>query len=138
MSATSQKTMAAVVGVLSPTPVGKVSAIRTLAGVAKGAEKGGLNLFKWGKDSTTKADGWKKGDFMLNLPDKGSPKANWAQNSGRLREEMGKGNPIYDSYRNPTGERIPTEGFLRAERNLLESRGWQYNSSTGAYHPPGN
>ncbi len=107
--------------------------------VANSAEKGGLNLFKWGKDSTTKADGWKEGDFMLNLPDKGSPKANWAQNSGRLREEMSKGNPIYDSYRNPaTGERIPTEGFLRAERNLLESRGWQYNPSAGAYHPPGN
>jgi hypothetical protein len=28
-------------------------------------------------------------------------------------------------------------GFLGAERNLLESRGWQYNSSTGAYYPPG-
>ena len=36
-----------------------------------------------------------------------------------------------------TGEQIPTQGFLRAERALLESRGWQYNPWTGAYHPPG-
>lgn len=114
-------------------------ALMDVGRVAKGAEEGSLNLFKWGKDTTTKADGWKEGDFMLHLPDKGSPKANWAQNSSRLREEMGRGNPIYDSYRNPTtGERIPTGGFLRAERNLLESRGWKYDSSTGAYHPPGN
>ncbi len=106
---------------------------------SKGAESGRLNLFKWGKDTTTKAEGWKEGDFMLYLPDKGSPKANWAQNSSRLREEMGKGNPIYDTYRSSTtGERIPTNGFLRAERNLVESRGWQYNPSTGAYGPPSN
>ncbi len=109
--------------------------------VAKGAseaERGGLTLFKWGKDTTTKPGGWKEGDFMLNLPDKGSAQANWAQNAGRLREQMRQGNPIYDSYRDVvTGKQIPTEGFLRAERNLLESRGWQYNSSTGGYHPPG-
>ncbi|MDZ4099922.1 MAG: RHS repeat-associated core domain-containing protein [Methylophilaceae bacterium] len=110
-----------------------------VCGAAKSSESGGLNLFKWGKDTTAKAEGWRGGDFMLHLPDKGSPSANWAQNSGRLREEMGKGNPIYDSYRNPvTGERISTGGFLRAERNLLESRGWQYSPSTGAYHPRGN
>ena len=102
------------------------------------AEKGGLNLFKWGKDTTTKPGGWKEGDFMLHLPDQGSAKANWAQNAGRLREQMRQGNPIYDSYRDAlTGQQIPTQGFLRAERNLLESRGWQYNPSTGAYHPPG-
>jgi hypothetical protein len=101
------------------------------------SDKGGLNLFKWGSETTTKTSGWKEGDYMLHLPNKGSPKANWAQNSSLLRSEMGKGNPIYDSYRNPvTGERIPTRGFLNAERNLLESRGWRYDQSTGAYHPP--
>jgi RHS repeat-associated protein len=108
------------------------------AKVANTTEKGGLNLFKWGKDATTKADGWKEGDYMLYLP-KGGSKANWAQNSSRLREEMGKGRPIYDSYRDPvTGQQISTKGFLNAERNLLESRGWRYDSATGAYHPPGN
>ncbi len=101
-------------------------------------ETGGLNLFKWGKGATAKSDGWKEGDFMLYLTDKGGTKINWAQNAGRIREQMRKGNPIYDSYRDPvTGLQIPTQGFLRAERNLLESHGWQYNPATGAYHPPG-
>jgi hypothetical protein len=60
---------------------------------------------------------------MLNLPDKGSPQANWAQNAGRLREQMGQGRPIFDSYRDPvTGMQIPTRGFLGAERNLLTTR----------------
>jgi len=118
------------------TPVG--AAIVHGAKTAGAAEKGGLNLFKWGKDTTTKTGGWKEGDFMLYLPDQGSAQANWAQNAGRLREQMRQGNPIYDLYRDAlTGQQIPTQGFLRAERNLLESRGWQYNSSTGAYHPPG-
>jgi hypothetical protein len=49
---------------------------------------------------------------MLYLPDQGAPKANWKQNSGRLREEMRKGKPIYDSYINPiTHKRIDTGGF---------------------------
>jgi hypothetical protein len=101
------------------------------------AEPGGLNLFKWGSDTTTKAGGWKDGDFMLYLPDKGSPKANWAQNAGRIREQMGQGKPIFDSYRDPvTGLQIPSKGFLGAERNLLETRGWIYNPATGAYYPP--
>ena len=76
---------------------------------------------------------------MLHLPDQGTPKLNWKQNAGRLREEMGKGKPIYDSYRHAaTGNQIPTKGFLNAERKLLESSGWKYNPQTGAYHPPGS
>ena len=82
---------------------------------------------------------------MLHLTNKGTPKANWKQNSGRLREEMRRNEPIFDSYRNPnTGKQIPSgvdpssKGrFLNAERKLFESRGWQYNPQTGAYHPPG-
>jgi hypothetical protein len=101
------------------------------------AEKGGLSLFKWGAETTTAPGGWRAGDFMLHLPEKGSVQANWAQNAGRLREQMRQGNPIFDSYRDAvTGKQISTRGFLGAERNLLESHGWQYNSSTGAYHPP--
>ncbi len=115
----------------------KAKKIADKASVTKGGDKGGLNLFKWGKESTTKPDGWKDGDFMLHLPDKGNAKANWKQNSGHLREQMNKGNPIYDSYRDPkTGQQIQTGGFLNAERKLLESRGWQYDKSTGAYQPP--
>jgi hypothetical protein len=82
---------------------------------------------------------------MLNLFNKGSPKASWKQNAGYLRQEMGKGQPIFDSYRNPyTGVQIPSGQFptskgrfLNAERQLLETRGWNYNPSTGAYHPLG-
>jgi RHS repeat-associated protein len=83
---------------------------------AEGARQGGLNLFKWGDETSTTATGWKEGDRFLHLPNKGSPKANWKENAGRLREEMGKGEPIYDSYLNPvTGAQVPTGGFLNAE-----------------------
>ncbi len=113
------------------------------------APKGGLNLFRAGPDGLATreaAAGWREGDRMLHLPNKGSPAANWNQNAGRLREEMGNGQPIFDSYRDAsTGLQIPvgttpTSGgrFLNAERKLLESRGWQYSPQTGAYHPPGS
>jgi hypothetical protein len=115
-----------------------------LSTVGKGAAsdiapQGGLNLFKWGQETTTTANGWISGDYMLNLPNQGSPAANWAQNSSWLRKEMSNGNPIFDSYRDPvTGAQIPTGGFLNAERSLLENHGWQYNSQLGAYLPPGH
>ncbi|NRA40525.1 MAG: RHS repeat-associated core domain-containing protein [Planctomycetes bacterium] len=107
-------------------------------------EVGGLNIYRHGDGTAKAADGWKEGDRFLNLPNQGSAKANWKQNSGRLREEMGNGNPIFDSYRNPvTGKQIPagqtpTSGgrFLNAERQLLESKGWKYNEASGAYLPP--
>ena len=101
----------------------------TLSGYCVAANKGGLNLFRWGKKKTTNPNGWKQGDRMLHLTNKGTPKANWKQNSGRLREEMRRNEPIFDSYRNPnTGKQIPSgvdpssKGrFLNAERKLLES-----------------
>ena len=97
-----------------------------------------LTLFKWGRESSTRSTGWADGDVMLFLPNRGSPKANWSQNSSHLREVMRAKRPISDSYRNPaTGEQFPARGFLQAERKLLESSGWQYNPATGAYHPPG-
>jgi len=95
-----------------------------------------LNLFKFGAEQTTKSGGWKTGDRMLKMFDQGSPKLNWKQNSGFLRREMGAGNPIFDSYRLPNGNLIPTKGFLNAERNLLQSRGWIYNPGQGAWLPP--
>ncbi len=104
--------------------------------VPKGGVNGGLNLFKWKDKTSNAASGWKEGDRFLRLPNRGSAAANWKQNSGVLRSEMRKGNPIYDSYRNASGQQIPTGGFLGAERKLLESRGWSFNPSTGAYHPP--
>lgn len=119
----------------------------TAAKVESGVSKGGLNLFRAGPDGNATrgaATGWKEGDRMLYLPNQGSAQANWAQNSGRLRQEMGQGKPIFDSYRDsasglqiPAGT-TPSSGgrFLNAERKLLESRGWQYTPSSGAYHPP--
>lgn len=102
------------------------------------AEQGGLNLFKWNHPTSTTAAGWKEGDYFLHLPNQGSAQANWIQNSSRLRAEMGKGNPIFDSFRDSaTGQQLPTRGFLKAERNLLENNAWKYNPQTGAYHPPG-
>jgi hypothetical protein len=111
------------------------------AGTSKSAtiaEPGGLNLFKWKHPASTRATGWKEGDYFLHLPNQGSTKANWIQNSSRLRAEMRKGNPIFDPFRDAaTGQQITTPGFLNAERNLLETHGWRYNPQTGAYHPLG-
>jgi RHS repeat-associated protein len=103
---------------------------------AKAENQGGLNLFKWGEKTTTTANGWKAGDYMLNLPNKGTPKLNWKANYGALRREMGLGNSIYDSYRLPNGQNIPTGGFLNAERFTLQSRGWIYNPGQGTWLPP--
>uniref|UniRef100_UPI000587C90C hypothetical protein n=1 Tax=Cellvibrio mixtus TaxID=39650 RepID=UPI000587C90C len=131
-----------IAGIVAPGPGGKfrsVTKVNDALRVAKSEEKGGLALFKWGKQSTTKTNGWKSGDFMLHLPDKGSAKLNWKQNSGHLREQMKRGNPIYDSYRDSkTGQQINTGGFLNAERKLLESKGWKYDANAGAYYPPGS
>ena len=106
-------------------------------GVAgKKSTSGGLNLFKWGAEQTNKSTGWREGDYMLHLPDKGTPKLNWKANYGSLRREMGSCNPIYDSYRLPNGNLIPSAGFLNAERFTLQNRGWIYNPSQGAWIPP--
>ena len=74
---------------------------------------------------------------MLNLPNKGTPKLNWRANYGALRSEMNLNRPIFDSYRLPDGNLIPTGGFLNAERSILQGRGWIYNAGSGAWMPPG-
>lgn len=104
-------------------------------GAAEVESQGGLNLFKWGAEQTGKPTGWKTGDYMLYLPNKGTPKLNWKANYGSLRREMNLGKPIFDSYRLPNGDLIPTGGFLNAERFTLQSRGWIYNGQ-GVWLPP--
>jgi RHS repeat-associated protein len=70
-------------------------------------------------------------------PDLGSPKANWERNSSVLRSEMKAGNPIRDATVNPkTGALENNTGFLKAERNLLDSKGWTYNPSSTTWNPP--
>jgi hypothetical protein len=76
--------------------------------------------------------------LLDRLPDQGSPRANWAQNDGVLRQEMGRGMPIRDASANPvTGALESNTGFLRAERSLLQSRGWVFDPKTGLWSPPG-
>jgi hypothetical protein len=66
------------------------------------------------------------------LPDKGGAQANWAQNSSKLRSAMADGKPIRDVSAGNPGSNT---GFLRAERNLLQSHGWTLQ---GEYWvPPG-
>jgi RHS repeat-associated protein len=121
-------------------------ALRRAAKSTRAIEPGGLNLYRAGRDGNLTrgaAADWKRGDWMLFLPNRGSVKANWQQNAGKLRAEMRREEPIYDSYRTSSGLQIPVGAtpsspgrFLNAERKLLESRGWKFNAETGAYDPP--
>ena len=76
-------------------------------------------------------------DLLDRLPDQGNPKANWKQNSGVLRQEVRKGQPIRDASVDSAGNLRDNTGFLRAERNLLENQGWKYDPSTQTWNPPG-
>jgi len=88
-------------------------------------------------DDLKKPGALKSGESTLKLPDKGNPKANWKQNSGALRAEMGKGQPIRDASVNPkTGALRDNTGFLRAERELLQNKGWTYDPKTTKWYPP--
>ena len=113
-----------------------IMAGRAAAKTADEGVEGGLNLFKWGHPTSTRPTGWRDGDYMLHLPNQGTPKANWAQNSSRLRSEMRSGRPIYDSYVDSKGSLIPTTGFLNAERNLLINRGWAYDPGAQGWFAP--
>ncbi len=65
------------------------------------------------------------------LPNLGSPKANWEQNAGVLRQIMKEGRPIRDASPGDTGG-----PFLNAERNLLRDRGWTYDAKSSFWNPP--
>ena len=65
------------------------------------------------------------------LPDKGSPKANWIQNSRVLRTEMQRKVPIRDA--SPSDH---SGAFLNAERNLLRNHGWRFDPKTSYWYPP--
>lgn len=69
--------------------------------------------------------------LLDRLPNLGSPRANWRQNSSVLRQEMRRGKPIRDaSPSDATGQ------FLNAERNLLLDRGWTFDRATNYWMPP--
>ena len=66
----------------------------------------------------------------------GSPKANWKRNSGVLRREMGKGNPIRDASVDSAGQLIDHPStFLNMERELLKDHGWWYDAATTMWNP---
>ena len=69
--------------------------------------------------------------LLERLPNLGGPKANWSQNSGVLRQEMGRGLPIRDASPGDTAGQ-----FLNAERGLLRDRGWTFDSKTNFWMPP--
>jgi RHS repeat-associated protein len=74
--------------------------------------------------------------LLDRLPNLGSPKANWYQNSSVLRQEMSLGQPIRDATVDASGRLINNTGFLRAERKLLETHGWTFDSATTVWMPP--
>jgi hypothetical protein len=79
----------------------------------------------------------KPGEFVLNWANKGTAKSNWQENSKLLRQAMSDGNPIRDvSVAPSTGALRANTGFLKAERNLLDSQGWQFNPQSGYWNPP--
>jgi RHS repeat-associated protein len=69
--------------------------------------------------------------LLDRLPDRGSAKANWKQNSGVLRQEMNRGLPIRDASPGDTCGQ-----FLNAERYLLRERGWMFDPATSKWMPP--
>ena len=93
------------------------------------AAKEATTVIGWVKDLKNLQAG--EQSLLERLPNLGSPKANWAQNSGVLREEMGRGLPIRDaSPLDTTGQ------FLNAERNLFSDCGWTFDRLTNFWNPP--
>ncbi|MGA8671855.1 MAG: hypothetical protein WB679_18375, partial [Terracidiphilus sp.] len=99
-------------------------AMGSIAGRAAGAVIG--EIVSWfqpegrvviGKMADLQAEGTvRSGERALadDLADMGNPKANWAQNSSKLREVMSDGKPIRDVSAGNPGSNT---GFLRAVRN---------------------
>jgi len=116
------------VGVLVKTgaAIGKQSA-KALSNAA--AAKETTTVIGRVKDLQTLAPGERS--LLDRLPDLGSPKLNWQQNSGVLRQEMNRGFPIRDASVGDTSGQ-----FLNAERNLLRDRGWTFDANTNLWNPP--
>jgi len=79
--------------------------------------------------------------LLKHLPDQGSPKLNWQQNSSVLRTEMGKGVPIRDAHVDSAGRLLPgtpdgISKFIDAECNLLRNHGWTYDPKKTLWSPP--
>jgi hypothetical protein len=75
------------------------------------------------------------GEKAISWADRGSPRENWRANSGLLRKEMRTGQPIRDVTVGVGGRLINNTGFLRAERALLQDRGWAYSPTSTSWFP---
>jgi RHS repeat-associated protein len=134
---TGAKAVLSVAGKAALKGAAKVAAERA---VAKAAEKtvaekeGGLVIGKL-KDLRS-AEGWRKGDHTLNLPDRGSVKENWKQNSSLLRQEERTGKPIRDMSTDANGNLRDNTGFLKAERNALENGGRTFDTNSRSWTKP--
>lgn len=79
-------------------------------------------------DATTLAPGERT--LLDQLPNQGSPKANYVQNDSVLRREMSNGVQIRDASVDASGKLRDNTGFLRAERNILSNHGWKFDSKS--------
>ena len=118
--------------------IGAGNAVDNAIDTAKAIDKSGIapNRTVIGKikDLDNLAPG--ENTLLKHLPDQGTPRANWRQNSSVLRQEIRKGNPIRDASLNPDGSLKNFPGsFLEAERNLLRNQGWTFDPSTGLWSP---
>jgi hypothetical protein len=112
---------------------------RPLAEIGPGGNPGSLNTVIGKVDDLTAPGAIRPGERSLlsRLPDQGSPRANYAQNSSILRQEMRRGVPIRDATVDPlTGELANNTGFLRLERDILQHHEWWFDSKTGLWMPP--
>jgi hypothetical protein len=74
--------------------------------------------------------------FTVDLPKRSSTKANWKQNSSRLREVESSGKPIRDKSTDAHGNLRDNTGFLKAERNALDNRGRTFDTTTKSWIRP--
>ena len=118
-----------------------LGAMLPFGGMAPGAAKLGLQAAKSAASAErlvigrgadlAKPGALGPGEFKLSWPPTGAVRPEWKVNSGLLRQEMRNMRPIRDAS---IGD---TRGvYLNAERNLLESRGWQLDKSASLWMPP--
>lgn len=97
--------------------------------IGRNGEAGGLVIGRGG--DLGKPGAIKPGEYKLQWPETPSAKSEWKTNSGLLRQEMQKGNPIRDASPGNTAGM-----HLNAERNLLRDRGWRFDEKTSYWMPP--
>ena len=114
--------------------IARTREVARLAEKTAAEKEGGLVIGKL-KDLRG-AEGWRNGDHTLNLPDRGSPKQNWKQNSSLYRREERTGKPIRDMSTDANGNLRDNTGFLKAERNLSENRGRTFDPNSRSWTKP--